>query len=415
MPTKKRQPFYFFMVEMQKKHREKGTKYSLREMPAIAAPFWAKMTKEEKAKYEAQSKRYNEDRSGSSDIKTCHGIAYREVEQEKRRAAEESRKMKEEVRQLINTAILAQNLSSKMYYVIHINYFCESRDSNGEVRYDAAELAILDFSLEDGVKHGMHTVIRLDELPYGYTFEASYHTEKTHMLPLPPKTIGCSTIDDAVEEVLRFINMDEDVCPPIFTSDLDLPIVRSVFREVLQRLPTKHHDVRIYSLSELLFNLKNVTHGQTASAVTQPPFASVYLAECYLARGTFDFAEGLPCQFHQEVDRVTHCSQTKVKGWAFSVIHSCAPDLGIQFVEGKHEPESAMSEPTYVKPQDESFTSVAGLMSEADRLKYFSILPSTDTSFLDNFKDLSIANTINTDDFPLLRDFKRGKGRGNLV
>ncbi|XP_055680766.1 protein maelstrom homolog [Lutzomyia longipalpis] len=432
MPNKKRQPFYFFMLEVQKKQRERGKHYSLQEMPAIASPIWASMSKEEKAKYEEQAKRHNGQLGSSSSIKTCHGIDYTEVEREQRQAAKQQKTMKEDVRQMIKQAILAQKISSKTYFVIHINYFCQSRGSDGEPHYDAAELAILDFSLEDGIKRGMHTFMKLDTLPYGYSFEATRHTNDTHQLPLPPDTIGQTTIREAVLEVINFISeVDDDVCPPIFTFDDHIPVVRSIFDDVLSQLATANPgDVRIYSLSELLFHLKAATHSQAVIAAPQQPFASVFLAESYLERGTFDYAEGLPCEYHQEIDRVPNCSQTKIKGWAFSIIRSCAPDLGITFMEGKHEPMNTQPTPQPKIRDDESVFTATDLTSEANRSNFSHSAPirnpwgaasqaptgisstANTSSYFNTTKDSSFANT---DDFPLLRDIKRGKGRGNLL
>uniref|UniRef100_A0A1B0D1X9 Uncharacterized protein n=1 Tax=Phlebotomus papatasi TaxID=29031 RepID=A0A1B0D1X9_PHLPP len=404
---KKRQPFYFFMLDVQKKNAERGKRYSLREMPEIAAPLWANMTKEEKKPYEEQAKHYNGTERAGGNIKTCHGVDYSEVEREQRQAAKEEKTMKEEVREMIKRAILSQSLTTQKFFLIHINYFCESKDVNGDLRYDPAELAILEFSLQDGIGRGMHTLINLREIPYGYYYEAKRHSSDTHNLPLPPDTVGNTNIRDAIIEVIKFVNYnDEDVCSPIFTFDDHIPVVRSVIREVLNSRSTGPPiDIRIYSLSELLFNLKNASHDHAVATALSPPFASVFLAESYLDRGTFDYAEGLPCEFHEANDRVPYCSQTKIRGWAFSIIKSCAQDLGIEFVPGKHEPESALAiVPTKFDDNDSVYT-------------------ATDIGSDANHSHISVhsrnvqhsGSIVNSANFPKLADFKRGKGRGNLV
>uniref|UniRef100_A0A1B0D8T9 Maelstrom domain-containing protein n=1 Tax=Phlebotomus papatasi TaxID=29031 RepID=A0A1B0D8T9_PHLPP len=331
---KKLQPFYFFMLEVQKKNADLGKKYSLREMPEIASPLWEGMTKEEKKPYEEMASRESSnEKSFSTGIKTSHGVDYSEIEKEQKAAAMEEKLMKED-------------------------------DANGELRYDAAELAILEFSLQNGIGRGMHTLMCLPELPYGYYFEAKRHSSDTHDLPLPPDTVGKTTIRDAIIEAIKFVNCnDEDVCSPIFTIDNHIPVVRSVIKEVLSsRTLGPPIDLRVHSLSELLFHLKNATHDQATSDIA-PPFASVFLAETYLNRGTFDYAEGLACEYHEAKDRVSHCSQTKVRGWAYSIIKSCGPDLGIELISGKHEPLAALAFESLKIADDESFFTAADLES----------------------------------------------------
>ncbi|XP_055711251.1 protein maelstrom homolog [Phlebotomus papatasi] len=403
---KKLQPFYFFMLEVQKKNADLGKKYSLREMPEIASPLWEGMTKEEKKPYEEMASREGgQEKSFSTGIKTSHGVDYSEIEKEQKAAAMEEKLMKEDVKQIIKNAILAQNLTKKNFFLLHINYFCESKDASGELRYDAAELAILEFSLQNGIGRGMHTLMCLPELPYGYYFEAKRHSSDTHDLPLPPDTVGKTTIRDAIIEAIKFVNCnDEDVCSPIFTIDNHIPVVRSVINEVLSsRTLGPPIDLRVHSLSELLFHLKNATHDQAISDIA-PPFASVFLAETYLNRGTFDYAEGLACEYHEAKDRVSHCSQTKVRGWAYSIIKSCGPDLGIELISGKHEPLAALAFESLKIADDESFFTAADLEStitESHASISNLLSPSTSKS--------------NTSAFPRLSEFKRGKGRGNLL
>uniref|UniRef100_A0A1L8DAP5 HMG box domain-containing protein n=1 Tax=Nyssomyia neivai TaxID=330878 RepID=A0A1L8DAP5_9DIPT len=455
MPNKKRQPFYFFMLEVQKKHQNRGKNYSLRQMPEIASPLWATMTPEEKKPYELQAKNYNGSATGGGNIKTCHGIDYSVVEREQRTAQTQEKRMKEDVLQIIKQAILTQNLPHMTFFIMHINYFCESRGKDGNAIFDAAELAILDFSLQDGIKRGMHTFINLEALPYGYTYEAMRHSDETHQLPLPPDTIGHTKIRDALVEVLRFTeDNDENVCAPIFTFDNHVPVIRSIFNEVFALAhtgPIKPDQVRIYPLSHLLFHLKNATTDHAGPAAAQQPFASVFLAEGYLERGTFEYSEGVACEHHQENDRVPFCSQTKIKGWAFAIIHSCAPDLGIEFIEGKHEPINTLRAPQVKVPDDVSVYTATDIASDTNPWNSGSNIFSN-TASTQNFHNTSTSSisrnphnltsstvshaSHNTswrpstaasiknesigsaDDFPalpLLRDYKRGKGRGNLL
>ncbi|XP_059617221.1 protein maelstrom homolog [Phlebotomus argentipes] len=410
MSSKKRQPFFFFMLEIQKKKADKGIRLSMREMPEIASPLWANMSKAEKRPYEEKARYSNAEASGSGGRKTCHGVDYSLVEQEQRQAATKEKKMKEAVSSMISKACVKGMLGCMKFYVIHVNYFCESR-ANGKVKYSAAELAILEFSLQDGVGRGMHMLINLDTLPYGFTFEAKRHSSETHDLPLPPQTVGSIKIHEAVSEVIKFIDYDNDNSGIIFTFDDHVSVVSNIFEEVLSQHSTDLLGyLRFYSLSELLFHLKKATYNFATNQEQSQTFASVFLAESYLERGTFDYAEGMACEYHEENDRVVHCSQTKVRGWAYSIIHSCAPDLNIDFVEGKHEPQNTMA---------------AGKSTFSDTASVFSY-PDTDvTSEINVFNPScmssksSVASTastiVHTDDFLVLRDYKRGKGRGNLL
>ncbi|GAB0086559.1 hypothetical protein DMENIID0001_006450 [Sergentomyia squamirostris] len=155
MPRIKRMPFYFFMLDVQKKHAERGQRYSLKEMPEIAGPLWTGMSKEDKKPYEERAKAHNASQSSASssgyNIKTCHGIDYTEIQKEQRQVASEQQQMKRGVSEMISKAILSKKIATMSFFVIHINYFCEYKGSEGEQKFDAAELAILEFSLADGI------------------------------------------------------------------------------------------------------------------------------------------------------------------------------------------------------------------------------------------------------------------------
>ncbi|GAB0095488.1 hypothetical protein DMENIID0001_108800 [Sergentomyia squamirostris] len=268
----------------------------------------------------------------------------------------------------------------------------------------------------------MHTTIKLDCLPYGFTFEAQRHTEETHLLPLPPRTMGNTSIRDAVIEVIRFVNYnDEDMGSPVFTFDDHIPVVKSVFQDVLSKKSGGDNSMKInvFSLSELLFHLKNATMEHATVRTNTIPFASVYLAESYLERGTFAFCEGLPCDFHQEIDRVQHCSQTKIRVWAYSIIHYCARDLGIEFIQGKHAPMDSLEVPQFKLPDppESVFTAATDFASEVGQSSYSHVTRYTTPGSNTGPGSIASSSRAFSDDFPQLSDHfkRRGKGRGNLV
>ena len=73
--TKKQQPngFLLFMRDMQQDMRERGRNVSMRDMPVLAGPKWAKLSDPEKATYNARAKA---ERRGSGASPRGAGLMY---------------------------------------------------------------------------------------------------------------------------------------------------------------------------------------------------------------------------------------------------------------------------------------------------------------------------------------------------
>jgi hypothetical protein len=138
-------------------------------------------------------------------------------------------------------------------------------------------------------------------------YEAKSHTDATHQLPLPPKAKGDSPFI-VINKILDFIYDPNAVTlPPLFTMLDAIPMVSKILEAMLKTTNEgavaskssvyENQELLVYPLSQLLFELKNVT-----ACVPNDKFKSISIAQSQLLTDRYDYTMGIGCEVSVKKD-----------------------------------------------------------------------------------------------------------------
>ncbi|XP_061519567.1 protein maelstrom homolog isoform X1 [Anopheles gambiae] len=375
----KKNGFFYFMLDYKKREEAKGRKFSgLDQVAPIAGEVWKKMNAQQREPYNVQAKQDVLNTSGGKGKITNIGIPISEITQEKRDRESKAERLKKLVSTLVMnaaskngmcggnhrqaervahsadthgrllSAFLSAVLEKQEFYFISMAYFC--RTNTGV--HLPAELAVVRYSLEGGVKDKLHMFINPGRLPIGMAYDAQRHAEEDHQLPLPPNAMGVSDYGDVAMRLFSFLLQNDDM-PLLFTDETDVPRVESMLEHILSD-HLSEIELRICPLAELFFRLKQNVE---LYMMDQTTFPSVYIAQQIITKDVYDYTKGISCDYHEEKDNVLYCPLSRCIRWAYIISDNCCQDMGIEPIPGKHVPLNANTNPTACTYDLSSFVS----------------------------------------------------------
>ncbi|TRY63896.1 hypothetical protein TCAL_07261 [Tigriopus californicus] len=313
MGPKKKQiynDFFFFMQDQKAILREEGRTWKdMPELVAICGPKWQLIF----------------DSTGRSLVS---------IEKEKQTALEKRNDMLHYIGNLVKNSVRNGTLGQETLFFIHMNMICEIDD----VRFLPGEVALCEFSIENGVTRIFETFIKPWNIPLGYGYNIRKVAETTHRIHMD-STPMChplaSDYDRLFKGLLDFLcqNEDFDHLPPIYTLSDQVPKVEAALLEWQEQTTIrKRINWSIYSVDELYFSL---------SEALPSPRAKLYhatLAKDRLEHDCYMFSQEMACPYHVEVDCNHHCSQFNVQKWAFIIAEHCCDFLKYKPIPGAHKP-----------------------------------------------------------------------------
>lgn len=325
MPPKKQgnNGFYYFMLHLKdtKPHLYKNNQQAAE----AAGPLWQEMSAEDRRPFE------NKARKSKTNEKIRYTSSGQRVEVLQRQQEEEMRKvqeMKETIENTILTAVEAKTLPDKIFYFIHVNYFCVYHK-----QYFPAEISLAKWSLSTGVtKDNVFSMVcKPGELPVGYSAEAIRISTETHQIP-PPSSSECNLKEVALN-IEDFLAVDDTYSSPVlYTLNKNAPVVENVLQQLTDYYGLPEY--RIFSLEHLFFTLRNCSmNGKVWAAST--------LAQFELEKDKYEFCREITCDFHEHVDIPSHCSQSVAIRTVYTICDNCCSDLDIALIPGQHVPKNA--------------------------------------------------------------------------
>lgn len=244
----------------------------------------------------------------------------------------------ENVLKEIHNKTYIPSVRNKIFYLIHINWFCVTDD---DVFYPA-ELGLIEFSLETGVTSTYHKIINSGPLPLGYAFEAKRHADDTHAIPTETGEGEYYWILKAIRNTLTKGENCKEL-PPLYTMPdysshyYSLSAVKSTLLTICEGAgcPDEYDRFRVFSLSDLFFEMKNIISWQINGRYA---FSKLQNAEVELQKVAYTHSQWISCNFHHENERREYCSLAIVHCWAYIICENFCDDLLIEMVEGKHKP-----------------------------------------------------------------------------
>uniref|UniRef100_A0A182LT72 Maelstrom domain-containing protein n=1 Tax=Anopheles culicifacies TaxID=139723 RepID=A0A182LT72_9DIPT len=236
--------------------------------------------------------------------------------------------IRDSVKERLWQAELADGLDKQVFYLISMTYFCQT--SNG---YVPAELGVVEFNLECGVKEHLHILIKPEIIPLGFALDAQLHAEKTHGLPLPPNALGVGDYDEIATKLLAFLKVEQSF-PPLFTDAKDISMVESILGDILgKQIAGKR--LGVSSVAELFFQLKQGAEYHMMSATL---FPSVEAAQAIIDENEFSYVQNISCEYHESCGKIMECALSKCIQWAYIISSNCCMEVNVDLIPGKHIP-----------------------------------------------------------------------------
>lgn len=191
----KRNPFFWFMMEVQKQEREKGNLISMSDLPGVCSPSWDAMSKDEKNYYEQQALKFRHAGSVSNGDAnrifptTSSGVnSGRVIEVSELLMAMDIRDENYQdfvnnlVERLIGnpTVLPSSKVQDMPIFIASFNVMCVTQSKDCIPN----ELGLVEYTINDGIRNSFHQFIHCGGVPIGYYRTALEHSEETHKLPL---------------------------------------------------------------------------------------------------------------------------------------------------------------------------------------------------------------------------------------
>ncbi|XP_076683940.1 protein maelstrom homolog isoform X1 [Andrena cerasifolii] len=350
MPRKTKKgnnPFFFFMLDWKEEQEQNGRTFPGGLQDVSRDPLineaWKNLSKPDKAYYESKAKDSKIEAQGSMGKKTALGESIDEVMAAEKREIEFHQNMLQYIDSVIAIGTQHNNLEKIKFIFIHVNWFYKREMGINKYKFVPAELAVAEFSLENGVENVYHEIINA-KIDLGFRRDAIETSMETHKIPIqiPEGQDDFTVMYNKLTEILR-ANMTGTRFPPLFVAKDLTPAVKSLLEQMAEASKESANDFIVYSLEALFGALRN-------AAATKVDDVSIPLvvAEHEFGKDAFCSVRNLECDYHKNIDGTSqYCSMAIVKRWGFTICDYCCEYLGMDLIPGIHCPIPLETLPTF--------------------------------------------------------------------
>jgi len=301
---------------------------SFAEMPAFAGPKWEKMTPSERRPFEEMVSADDPGMSMAGESKSGRMNNHRELiseHAEKVQAEKDRKKAREqEIHALRSTWGPGNDLIKERFQLIHFEYFVKTRENV----YLPCEVALLEFSLEEGIIRKYNSFIDPGPCPKGYMSEERLRSEQRHQIPCADRfniphfkddeMYAFKDMEKILEQIVDFSTSGgaiRDNRAFTFGDDVDtvigcLDYLYSKTRQVVSFGPEALP--RILPLEHLLPQF----YYHSDQVTCCPP--SITSCQRVLNQSVWDYESGICCSYHDEVE-TRYCALSQVHRWSFAI------------------------------------------------------------------------------------------------
>ncbi|XP_058814867.1 protein maelstrom homolog [Topomyia yanbarensis] len=340
MPARKKPavkgPFFFFMLEFRKREESKGKSFTggMDQVMREAGPHWNALTVAEREAYKDRAKSYKlSPKANYGEKYTAQGIPFSQIEREKQGRQKKEQTIRKAVSEMIQTATCNNALDKMKVHLIAFNYFCKTNKQD----YVPAEMAIISYSLGQGVMDKLHEFVNPGNLPLGLAHEANTTSDESHRLPIPPESMGETDYSILFGKILDFINREDKKYRLFFAEESQIPVVENILNQFADesKIPFKF---LVCPLGDFFFQLKRATESYGLDICT---FPAKTVADILLKKDTYEYTSGIACEFHEKLGNPSYCCLSKIIRLSYIISDSCCLDLNIDLVAGRHLPMNA--------------------------------------------------------------------------
>ncbi|XP_039293727.1 protein maelstrom 2 [Nilaparvata lugens] len=333
--------FSCFMRDFQSEQRAAGRNYTLEQCSKLCDQLWKALPETEKAYY--QSRANAEKNRLKAEKYNSLGEPLERVLQRQLGEDLKIREMNGEIEYAVHGMEDPEILLTKVFHLIHINYFC--KDDRGQ--FYPAEMAMAEFTIRDGLIRVVHSLINSGKLPVGYFATAREHCADTHRTPLDlkhnNKPLESQNPTDFLKSIMKILQPENGTSmgemPPLYTmpDEVNVLLNESCVLNALdifclsQNL--SENTFKVYSLPKLFYELRNKAQKDTCPSVST--------ALSILETDTYKYTNGIACDFHEEEDVAQYCSKSIVQRWVYTICDHICKDFKVAITPGFHVPKQA--------------------------------------------------------------------------
>ncbi|VVD03398.1 protein maelstrom homolog [Leptidea sinapis] len=434
MPKKAvKNAFYYYMLDFKEQQRKAGQDFkNLKEVAEAAGPAWREEPVSVQTKYKHIAEKEKQKNNITARKYTSTGIPLEFIEQQNKERQDAEQRERKDIINFVTVNAISGGAQTANIYVLDVNSICEL--TNGE--HIIGEFTMLRFNLNDGIIDLYHELLNPGSIPLGYASKVKEGCQE-FSLNMPDETERRTNYLQVLANIIDYLkprDRDEQMLPPIFTMPEKVDAVQSFIGEMCRRAGEDETLFRIYNLHYLLFSLINQIKSQPDEG-----FPKESLALTYLRNDLFRYTLNIGCEHHNSLDKTPDCTSSRVKRWAYMVMDSCCPVLGVDMKPGKHLPadydiESILTYKEEKKRKAKSTVAASCNIQDMDS----SVSMSTNTSVASNrsygaacnvlpkqqrqynplrkpgSKEYFTAPELSESEFPSLsQSFGRGRGSGS--
>ncbi|XP_037957648.1 uncharacterized protein LOC119687418 [Teleopsis dalmanni] len=267
---------------------------SLGSATSLTGHLWPKLDVKTKKAYNDKAKELNNRNSMS-----CTGVPLAMIEKEKKESEMLEKEMNLQIEREIKEALGAGNLLSKKFYIIAFNYF--TRTLRGGY-YIPAEIAAVEFSLEDGIIATFHKCVNPQISLLGEQYDAQKHSNETHRLPVPPNAIGETDMKSLYKSILDFAKEEKTgIRRAFYAKHDDVEKIQSALT-LVKNVAGIDEIIVIFPLENLMQQMKNPRNSADDLKIK---------SEIYNLIERVDYTNSnAACQFHRKIDIVEACASS---------------------------------------------------------------------------------------------------------
>ncbi|KAG8180057.1 hypothetical protein JTE90_023674 [Oedothorax gibbosus] len=352
--NKNKNPFYFFMVEMKEKEAAKGRTVTMKTLPNLAHPIWAKMSVVEREPYEEMARRYKNDPNLRGGKLMSDGERVEDYLRADEEIQMKEKRMKSDIRILLNInncdeAQFKDEAQRKVFYFISFNILCKTGDpGSGAEEYIPNEVGILEYSVQHGIHREFHMFINPGYIPKGYAAEAKKLCEDYHGIEYysPPENSeeDMTVVFDGIRKFITrstSLHRSEGDYPPLFCAEEDIEKTRGCLKWLAYRAGESFtiRGEEIYRVWNSTYLLCELRFG------TGKPLPSIFLAQELLTKTSFNYHPAARCAYHDDKD-IHYCALAYSKRLSYLLSDAVCQCFDVEITE-RHIPPQ-FSDASYV-------------------------------------------------------------------
>lgn len=290
-PKNKQNGFIFYANRIRNELLKEGHVIrNTNDLIAAASPKWRDLSAEDKEMYKTLAKEDWENKNknpSQNQIKHNSVVSMANDNTDKFKVIEFKRKREHDE---VSSEWLPgrQVLDEKFYFP---SFVCLLE----EPEYQPLEIAVVEYSLRNGIERTFHKHINPGPIPQGYRFIAQQKSNLTHEIPVEGIALPEDTYPRIYDELINFLSGNSGKIPPLFVRISECDKTDMCLKWLAKKAGRTYQLKRVYELESLILDLDAHLSDRPKSINSCKQNATDLISSTI-----FDWDAGTRCQWHEE-------------------------------------------------------------------------------------------------------------------